>query len=52
MKVEKDKDHLYKEYVLKYIVLPYLIFSIVTFLYNLYSYKYSGSILECYEFWK
>jgi hypothetical protein len=52
MKVEKDKDHLYKEYVLKYMLLPYLIFSLVTFVYNLYSYKYSGSIFECCEFWK
>ncbi len=52
MKAERGKDHLYKEYVLKYMVLPYLVYSLVTFLFNFYSYKYSSSIFECCDFWK
>ena len=51
IKIEQDKDNLYKEFALKYKVVPDLVFSFIILAYNGYSYVNASSLFDCVDQW-
>lgn len=51
IRLEQDKDNLYKEFALKYKVVPDLVFSSIIFAYNSYSYVNASTLFDCVEQW-
>lgn len=49
--MEKDKDNLYKEYILKYVVTPFVACSAIVAAYNLWTYLQVTGMLECVQYW-
>lgn len=51
IKVEKDKDNLYKQYVVKYVIVPFVVCSALVAGYNLWTYMQAGGMIDCIDYW-
>lgn len=51
IRLEHGKDNLYKEFALKYKVVPDLVFSLIIFAYNSSSYVNASTLFDCVEQW-
>lgn len=51
IRVESDKDNLYKEYVVGYMVVPFILCSVVVFVINLLSWLNADNMFMCVKYW-
>ncbi len=49
---ENDKDNLYKEYAVKYVIGPFAVLSLIVFGVNFWSYLRAETLLQCVHYWE